>query len=118
MSHKVIIVGPKVGKTTFIRRIVGKSTKNVMPTKGCDIYSHKEFDFYDCGSEYNVIDDAYYIGAECAVIIAPDIKVGKRYLRKVLRVCPNIPRVYLPADILSDVKKDQFFHILNKKMGY
>lgn len=103
---KLVIVGDGgVGKTTFSKMLTGKDfDPKYRPTLGVETssldYNGDRYTIWDTAGQekYSGLKDGYYVGAECAIVMASDItsieKIGS-YIGNIIERCGEIPMVFV-----------------------
>jgi len=119
---KIVIIGDsQVGKSMFVRRLLGGQYKrkwNYVPTMGvevCEYYHNgRTFELWDCAGSKKLrgLGDGYFIGADAALLISRCPAESIQWITDFQRVRPDSP--IIPVDDYTIRKpKKQFIEAAN-----
>jgi hypothetical protein len=97
---KTMVLGPRSGKSTFIKSICNINYNYINSTLGCDVTPYdihtnngkKRLNFWEVGSEYQGLKDQYCLGADLAIIFK---KNNNEHLEFENWLYNDIPKIYV-----------------------
>ena len=105
-EFKVMVLGPRCGKTTFIRQVQGKPQRNTSHTVGVHVTPYDfslgggkyRLHFWEVGSKYPGLGKQYGIGMDLAIIFG-DSRCYDKW------VPASVPCIYVYQYKLSDTQR-------------
>ena len=119
-EYKVMVIGPRSGKTTFIQSLFTSCQRIFPTTLGVSVtpYDMGTFNkqnyrvnFWEVGSKYTGLGKEYCTDADIAIIFMDDANEYKKY-EKWIPI--NLPTLYIPFHQPSSKILKQLWYIITK----